>query len=134
MDRHNAAIRLFLYGVLLTDAVRGVVMIAKRSSRVMALLLALPSTALALGLGSIQVKSHLDQPLDAQIAVLGATPGAMQSLSVGLASRSTFVRYGLTWPAYLNGTRIKSSTGPDGQVLLHLTSAQPVTDPILTLL
>ncbi len=135
MDRHNATIRLFLYGVLLTDAVRGVVMIAKRSSRVMALLLlALPSTALALGLGSIQVKSHLDQPLDAQIAVLGATPGAMQSLSVGLASRSTFAQYGLRWPEFLNGTHIKAVTGPDGKVLLHVASAQPVTEPILTLL
>jgi len=134
MDRPNATIRLFLYGVLLTDAVRGVVMIAKRSSRVMALLLALPSTALALGLGSIQVKSHLDQPLDAQIAVLGATPGAIQSLSVGLASRATFAQYGLTWPAFLDGAHIKASTGRDGQVVLHLTSAQPVTDPILTLL
>ena len=134
MDRHDAAIRLFFYGVLPTDAVRGVVMIAKRSIRVMALLLALPSTALALGLGSIKVKSHLDQPLDAQIAVLGATPGALQSLSVGLASRRTFAQYGLTWPAYLNGAHIKAATGPDGRVLLNLTSAQPVTDPILTLL
>ncbi len=109
-------------------------MIAKRSIRVMALLLALPSTALALGLGSIKVKSHLDQPLDAQIAVLGATRGALQSLSVGLASRRTFAQYGLTWPGYLNGAHIKVTTGPDGRALLDLTSPQPVTDPILTLL
>ena len=134
MDRGNATIRLFLYGVLLIDAVRGVVMIAKRSSLVTALLLALPSTALALGLGSIRVTSHLDQPLDASIPLLGVAPGALPSLSVGLASRAAFAQYGLTRPGFLSGTRIKAVPGPHGRMLLHVTSTQPVSDPIVTLL
>ena len=109
-------------------------MIAKRSSLVMALLLALPQAALALGLGTIHVKSHLDQPLDARIDLLDATPGAVQSLSVGLASQATFAKYGLNWPSYLNGVRVKVVPGPGGSVQLHVTSPLPVTDPILTLL
>ena len=109
-------------------------MIAKRSSLVMALLLALPQAALALGLGTIHVKSHLDQPLDARIDLLDATPGAVQSLSVGLASQATFAKYGLNWPSYLNGVQVRVVRGPGGSVQLHVTSPLPVTDPILTLL
>ncbi|MHB1872127.1 MAG: FimV/HubP family polar landmark protein [Steroidobacteraceae bacterium] len=108
-------------------------MIAKRSSLVMALLLALPQAALALGLGTIHVKSHLDQPLDARIDLLDATPGAVQSLSVGLASQATFAKYGLNWPSYLNGVQVKVVPGPGASVQLHVTSPLPVTDPILTL-
>ncbi len=109
-------------------------MIAKRSSLVMALLLALPQAALALGLGNIHLKSHLDQPLDARIDLLDATPAALQSLSVGLASRATFAKYQLNWPSYLNGAQIEVVHGADGRLELHLTSQMPVTDPILTLL
>ena len=109
-------------------------MIAKRSSLVMALLLALPQAALALGLGNIHLKSHLDQPLDARIDLLDATPGALQSLSVGLASRATFTKYGLNWPPYLDGARVEVTHGAGGRIELHLTSQLPVTDPILTLL
>ncbi len=109
-------------------------MIAKRSSLVMVLLLALPPAALALGLGTIHLKSHLDQPLDARIDLLDATPGALQSLSVRLASRTTFTKYGLDWPAYLDGARLKVTHAAGGRIVLHLTSSLPVTDPILTLL
>jgi pilus assembly protein FimV len=109
-------------------------MVAKRSSLVMALLLALPQAALALGLGNIHLKSHLDQPLDARIDLLDATPGALQSLSVGLASHATFTKYGLNWPSYLDGARVEVTHGAGGRIELHLTSQLPVTDPILTLL
>jgi pilus assembly protein FimV len=109
-------------------------MIAKRSSLVMALLLALPQAALALGLGTIHLKSHLDQPLDARIDLLESTPGALQSLTVRLASRATFAKYHLPWPSYLDGARIKVEHAAGGRIVLHLTSNLPVTDPILTLL
>ena len=109
-------------------------MIAKRSSLVMVLLLALPQAALALGLGNIHLKSHLDQPLNARIDLLDATPGALQSLSVRLASRTTFAKYSLDWPAYLNGARLQVEHAAGGRIVLHLTSSLPVTDPILTLL
>ena len=39
-----------------------------------AALLGLPTAGFALGLGDIQLKSALNQPLDAQIEILGATP------------------------------------------------------------
>ena len=49
-------------------------MVAKRSSRAVALLLVVPSAAFALGLGDIRLLSPLDQPLKAQIELLDATP------------------------------------------------------------
>ena len=71
-------------------------MVAKRSSRAVALLLAVPSAAFALGLGDIRLLSPLDQPLKAQIELLDVTPDALQNLQVQLASQDTFARYGLT--------------------------------------
>ena len=100
----------------------------------MALLLAVPGVALALGLGDIHVSSRLDQPLAAQIRVLDLTPGAVQSLTVRLASSRTFAQYGLNRPAYLDGARTRVVRTADGQVIVHLTSSEPVTDPVLTLL
>ncbi len=109
-------------------------MIAKRSSLAAALLLAAPGAALALGLGDIHVSSRLDQPLDARIPVLDLTPGALQSLTVRIASDQTFAQYGLSRPAYLDGARAKVIHTADGRVVVQLTSDQPVTDPVLTLL
>ena len=109
-------------------------MVAKRSSLAVLPLLAVPGAALALGLGNIHVRSHLDQPLDARIALIDPTPGALQSLTVGVASSATFARYGLNRPIYLNGAQAKVVRAAGGRVIVHITSDQPVTDPILTLL
>ena len=109
-------------------------MVAKRSSLVVLPLLAVPGAALALGLGNIHVRSHLDQPLDARIALIDPTSGALQSLTVGVASSATFARYGLNRPIYLNGAQAKIIRAAGGRATVHITSDQPVTDPILTLL
>ena len=109
-------------------------MVAKRSSRAVALLLAVPSAAFALGLGDIRLLSPLDQPLKAQIELLDMTPDALQGLQVQLASQDTFARYGLTWPQFLSSVHVKAGRGADGREVIELTSDQPVTDPVLTLL
>ena len=109
-------------------------MVAKRSSLAVLPLLAVPGAALALGLGNIHVRSHLDQPLDARIALIDPTSGALQSLTVGVASSATFARYGLNRPIYLNGAQAKIIRAAGGRATVHITSDQPVTDPILTLL
>ena len=134
MSRTDATIRLFLQEFSPIDAFRGMVMIAKRSSLAVALLLVAPAAALALGLGDIHVSSRLDQPLDARIPVLDLTPGTLQSLTVRIASDQTFAQYGLSRPAYLDGARAKIIHTADGRVVVQLTSDQPVTDPVLTLL
>ncbi len=109
-------------------------MVAKRSSRAVALLLVVPSAAFALGLGDIRLLSPLDQPLKAQIELLDATPDALQNLQVQLASQDTFARYGLSWPQFLSGVHVKTVHTADGREVVELSSDQPITDPVLTLL
>jgi pilus assembly protein FimV len=109
-------------------------MVAKRLSRAVALLLAVPSAAFALGLGDIRLLSPLDQPLKAQIELLDATPDAVQNLQVQLASQDTFARYGLNWPQFLSSVHMKAVQTADGREVIELSSDQPVTDPVLTLL
>jgi pilus assembly protein FimV len=109
-------------------------MVAKRLSRAVALLLAVPSAAFALGLGDIRLLSPLDQPLKAQIELLDASPDALQNLRVQLASQDTFARYGLNWPQFLSSVHMKAVQTADGREVIELSSDQPVTDPVLTLL
>ena len=109
-------------------------MVAKRSSRAVALLLVAPSAAFALGLGDIRLLSPLDQPLKAQIELLDATPDALQNLQVQIASRDTFAQYGLSWPQFLSGVHLKTVRTAGGREVVELSSDEPVTDPVLTLL
>ncbi len=97
-------------------------MVAKRSSRAVALLLAVPSAAFALGLGDIRLLSPLDQPLKAQIELLDATPDALQNLQVQLASQDTFARYGLNWPQFLSSVHVKAMQTADGREVIELSS------------
>ncbi|HEY2037778.1 MAG TPA: FimV/HubP family polar landmark protein [Steroidobacteraceae bacterium] len=100
----------------------------------MALLLVVPSAACALGLGDIRLLSPLDQPLRAQIELLDATPEALQNLQVQLASQDTFAQHGINWPQFMSGVHVKTVRTADGKEVVELSSDQPVTDPVLTLL
>ena len=109
-------------------------MIAKRSSRALALLLALPSAAFALGLGDIRLLSPLNAPLEAEIDLVDVTPEEMSTAQAQLASRETFARYGLDWPPYLSGVQVRTVRMPDGREVIKLKSNDPVSDPFVTLL
>src|SRR5215475_7990976 len=109
-------------------------MIAKRSSRALALLLALLSAAFALGLGDIRLLSALNAPLEAEIDLVDVTPDEMATVHAQLASRETFTRYGLDWPAYLSGVQVRTVRMPDGREVIKLKSNDPISDPFLTML
>ena len=55
-------------------------MFVKRSSLVLASLMALPSAAFALGFGDLRLLSPLNAPLDAEIELVDVAPEDMQSL------------------------------------------------------
>ena len=109
-------------------------MFAKRSSRALALLLALPSAAFALGLGDIRLLSPLNAPLDAEIELVDIAPDELNTVQVQLASRDTFARYGLEWPAYLNGVQLKTQRTADGREVIKLKSTEAISEPFVTLL
>ena len=63
--------------------------------------LAAPLGAWAFGLGDIELQSSLNQPFQARITLVSATPEDLQGLRIALATPETFDRYGLDRPDYL---------------------------------
>jgi pilus assembly protein FimV len=98
------------------------------------LALSLPGAAGALGLGDIRVDSALNEPLSAQIDIVGATDEELIALRAAVASRETFQRYGAERAAFLSTASFKVTRGRDGQAILTVRSDQAVTDPLVTLL
>jgi pilus assembly protein FimV len=93
----------------------------------------LPACAVALGLGEVQPKSYLNQPLAADIPVISESPGEIAGLNVSLASQETFSQYGLQRPAFLNDLTFSVVPGPRGAVI-RISSPRPVAEPFVTLL
>ena len=98
------------------------------------LAVSLPGAAGALGLGDIRVESALNEPLSAQIDIVGATDEELIELRAAVASRETFQRYGAERAAFLSTASFKVTRGPDGHAILNVRSDQAVTDPLVTLL
>jgi pilus assembly protein FimV len=94
----------------------------------------LPGSAGALGLGGIRVDSALNEPLSAQIDVVGATDEELLELRAEVASRETFKRYGAERAAFLSTASFKVTREQDGRAILTVRSEQAVTDPLVTLL
>ena len=98
------------------------------------LLAVLPGSSQALGLGDIQLKSSLNAPLEAEIELVGVTTDELSGLKAQLASRDTFARYGLDYPAFLTGITLRTVRASDGRNLIQLRSGTPITEPLATLL
>ncbi len=97
------------------------------------LLAAVPGVSLALGLGDIQLKSTLNAPLNAEIELI-ASPEELATLRAQIASRDTFSRYGLDYPAFLSGIQVRPARLPDGRMVVQLTSTAVMTEPFATVL
>jgi len=95
-------------------------------------LLAAPLGAHALGFGDIELQSALNQPFQAQIALV-ATADELQGLKVALAPPEVFERYGIDHPGYLTRFEFKVTTS-GGRSVVHVSSREPVTEPFVTLL
>ena len=108
---------------------------SRRFSRLsLVLVLLLGGKGWAVGLGDIQLDSALNEPLRAEISLLGATPDELTSLKIALASPDTFSRYGIDRPVYLQQIRfVVIANGAQGPVV-KLTSPVQMTEPFLTFL
>ena len=96
-------------------------------------LLALPLNSLALGLGEIETRSFLNQPLNAQIP-LTATAEELQGLSVTLAPISEFTRQGFDYPAVLQSVEVALGVNAAGENVILVTSSRPVSEFFLDLI
>ena len=97
-------------------------------------LLILPASAFALGLGEIHLNSALNEPLNAEIELVSATPDELNSVNAALASRETFTRYGLERPILLNTVNFKVTRNADGRAVLLVRSTDSISEPFVTFL
>jgi pilus assembly protein FimV len=95
----------------------------------------LPINSFALGLGEIEVRSFLNQPLNAEIQVISARPGEIDDLLVSLASREAFTRAGLERPRHLSDLKftVKTNEAGDTAVIVVSTRAS-IKEPFLNFL
>ncbi len=98
-------------------------------------LLLAAGNALALGLGQIEVKSRINQPLLAEIPIISTTPGELQALQARLASPETFRRVGLQPPQGI-AADLRFSLGNDarGRPVIRVTTVAPVNQAVLNFL
>ncbi|MGE4069690.1 MAG: FimV/HubP family polar landmark protein [Lysobacterales bacterium] len=97
-------------------------------------ILAIPSLAHALGLGGIEVKSGLNEPLNAEIQVIQAAPGEADGLAVALASAEDFARVGIDRARMDMPLSFAVGKASNGQAVIKVTSAVPVREPFLNFL
>jgi pilus assembly protein FimV len=101
----------------------------------LAIALALAGTNVwALGLGAIQVKSGLNQPLIAEIPVTVSSPGEAADLAVSLATDEDFVRVGLSRARVGATLQFAVVTQPHGGTVIQVTSTENVREPYLDFL
>ncbi|MFO7528834.1 MAG: FimV/HubP family polar landmark protein [Marinobacter sp.] len=90
--------------------------------------------AQALGLGEIELQSYLNEPLDAEIVLpqsRGVSPG---DILVNIASDTAYERVGLDRNQFLSKLRFEVVTGTDGNLVVNVSSREPLREPYLNFL
>jgi len=90
--------------------------------------------AQALGLGEIELQSYLNEPLDADIVLpqsRGVSPG---DVLVNIASDAAYERVGLDRNQFLSKLRFEVVTGSDGNLVVNVSSREPLREPYLNFL
>lgn len=108
---------------------------ARKIALVLALIvLPLALQVQALGLGNIKVRSGLNQPLVAEIALLSPRGVAPEEIRVGLAKAEDFTRAGIERPIELTALDFKLDRKSDGTLFIRVTSRQSIREPFLNFL
>ncbi len=90
--------------------------------------------SLALGLGDIEMYSALNQALDAEINILSASPGELDSVQVRIAPNAAFASAGLEKTPILSAMKFNIERRADGSPIIKVTSDAPVIEPFLNFL
>lgn len=112
-------------------------LLASRNALASAVLAALGTAAFdaqALGLGRLNVQSALGEGLRAEIDITSLSAEESASLAVRIASPETYRSAGVDYNAVLAGTQALVVRGPDGRVLLRLSSDRAVQEPFIDLI
>lgn len=98
-------------------------------------LLLTPGMSFALGLGSISLKSALNQPLSAQIELLGARDQDLKGIDIRLASDGVYKRMGIERNPLVE--KLQFSVGEAnsaGQFFIDVKSPNTITEPFVNFL
>ncbi|MBE0484795.1 FimV/HubP family polar landmark protein [Marinobacter sp.] len=90
--------------------------------------------AQALGLGEIELQSWLNEPLDAEIFLResrGVDPG---DVFVNVAPEAAYARIGIDRHQFLSRLRFEVVTGADGNLVVNVSSREPLREPYLNFL
>ncbi len=96
--------------------------------------LMLNGVVLGAELGKVQLDSGLDQPLSADIELTVPNAVELKHLHARMGERDAFHRAHLNFPPILNTVRFQLHSKADGSMVVHLSSDQPVTTPVLDML
>ncbi|MDX1801540.1 MAG: FimV/HubP family polar landmark protein, partial [Marinobacter sp.] len=92
------------------------------------------SVVQALGLGEVELQSYLNEPLNAEIALLKTEGVSPDNIIVELASEQSYKRLGLSRNFFLSNLKFNVTTAPNGQLVIDVTSREPVREPYLDFL
>ncbi len=92
------------------------------------------SATFAVGLGSSDLKSGLNQPLKAEIKLLSADELSAHEIHASLASIAEFEKVGVERLFFLSNIKFETVKGDDGSVKINLTSREPIKEPFLNFL
>ncbi|GMQ87559.1 MAG: motility hub landmark protein FimV [Gammaproteobacteria bacterium] len=107
----------------------------RKSALAMAMLGSLASANVAaLGLGEIDLKSALNQPLNAEIELLSATASELEEIKISIGSSEAFANAGIDRPIFLSKLRFNVKTNADGVPVVQVTSRDVVREPFLDFL
>ena len=84
--------------------------------------------ACALGLGSLEATSALNEPFTGRIEVLGAKPEDFDTLTIALAGEEQFRRAGIERAAVLFQLRFSLADSPDGKDYISVTSRDSIRE------
>ncbi len=114
---------------------KGFDMLAKASPLLIGgCLLGLQSSVFALGLGEISLKSHLNEPLRAEVALISADTLSEHEIKASLAKQAAFETAGVEYYFFLNQLKFKPVFRKNGEVILEVSTKSAVKEPFLDFL
>src|SRR5438876_12329650 len=100
----------------------------------LASVMALPMSALALGLGRLSLDSGLGQPLSSRIELTAAQKDELDSLAAKIADLSVYSDNNVAYPGVMARARVSIEQSPNNPPYLKVTTSQAVNEPYLVLI
>lgn len=85
----------------------------------------------ALGLGELTLHSALDEPFEAEIALVNVGEVSPEQVLVQLASKADFERSGVSWEFYLSKLRFKTDFSNPVRPVVRVSSKEAIKEPYL---